>query len=173
MFVILLLLFTIIPVAEIFVLIRVGQAIGTWDTIGLVLITGILGAYAVRTQGRALFNKVETQWQRGEFPTGTLVDGLLIFIGGILLITPGLITDTMGLGMVLPPTRFLFIKTLGRLFHLAIQLGAIRVKAHDPFSGQWKDVYQDASRQNRPLKEANVIDFDSFKSQHHNPSDSD
>ena len=166
---VLLLLFTVVPVAELFILIQVGQVIGTWDTVGLVLVTGLFGAYAAQTQGRAFLRELEAQLQRGQFPTNSLVHGLLIFVGGILLITPGLITDAVGLGMIFPTTRPLFVRGLTRFFDRGIRLGKIRVQTHyrDPFSGdQWRDVSPDTQQPKRSLKEADVIDLDSFKNQH-------
>ena len=165
---ILLLLFTTIPVAEIFILIRMGQIIGVWDTVGLVLITGTIGAYAAQTQGRSLLQKFETQLQRGEPPANSLAHGLLVFVGGILLITPGLITDIVGLSMIFPLTRPLFIIAMKKFFRHGIRLGKIRVQTHygDSSSNRkWKDVNPETPDPNHPLKKADVIDIDSFKNQ--------
>ena len=96
MLLILILLLTTIPIIEIFLLLQVGEAIGTWNTVGIVIFTGLLGAYALRTQGRAIFRRLELKLYRGELPTNPIVHSLFILIGGILMITPGLLTDLVG-----------------------------------------------------------------------------
>ena len=164
MLLILLLLFTIIPVAELFILIQVGKAIGAWDTVAIVLVTGIFGAYAAQTQGRAILRRLEAQLQRGDFPADSLVHGLLILTGGILLVTPGLMTDAVGLCMIFPPTRPFFVRGLEKCFRHGIRLGKIRVQTHyvDPFG---RNVGPNAQEKPRPLKDADIIDMDSFKNQ--------
>lgn len=98
----LVLLFTVVPVFELWLLIEIGRAIGTWSTIILVLGTGILGASLAKTQGLVIFHKIRLSLSQGRLPTQELISGLCVLIGGILLITPGLLTDVIGLILLLP-----------------------------------------------------------------------
>ena len=113
---ILFLLFTIVPIIELFLLIQVGQVIGAWDTVLIVIITGILGAYMARAQGMAIIANTQKQLAQGQIPTDPIVNGFLVFIGGLLLITPGFVTDLFGLSLVFPWTRKLYIKSVKTFF---------------------------------------------------------
>ena len=154
----LLFVFTIIPVTELFLLIEVGRWIGTWNTIFLVLFTGVIGAYAAQFQGRSLLRRLHLQLQKGEIPTQALLHGGLVFLGGVFLVAPGLITDALGLCMILPFSRPIFAKGLLMLFQNGIQ---VRVRTHnkDDF-----DLWEADKPKPKPLK-ADVIRLDSFKKQ--------
>ena len=104
----LLLLFIITPIAEMALLIELGKHFGTWHTIGLIVITGIIGASLAKNQGLGVYRNIQQSLYMGELPHNHLIEGLLIFIGGALLITPGILTDGVGFLLVLPPTRRLF-----------------------------------------------------------------
>lgn len=108
MFFILLVLFIGIPLAELALLIEVGQRIGVLATVFLVILTGFAGAYLTKMQGFSILFQIRGQLQRGEFPGDSLIEGGLILAGGLTLLTPGLITDTLGFLCLLPPTRFYF-----------------------------------------------------------------
>lgn len=97
--------FTLIPVAEIYLLITIGGYIGAVNTILIVIITGFSGAYLARHQGMQTMLRVRESLQAGVMPSGELVDAMLIFIAGVLLLTPGFITDIAGLLLLFPPTR--------------------------------------------------------------------
>ncbi len=105
MFLKLFLAFTLIPVAEIYLLITVGGYIGAMNTVLLVILTGFSGAYLARIQGMQTMFRVRESLQQGVMPSGDLVDALLIFIAGIVLLTPGFITDVAGILLLFPPTR--------------------------------------------------------------------
>lgn len=105
MFLRLFLLFTIIPMIEIYVLIKVGQHIGAFNTIGFIILTGIVGAYLARAQGFYIIAKIQSELQRGQMPTDSLTDGLIILVGAVLLVTPGFVTDTIGFVLLIPQTR--------------------------------------------------------------------
>jgi UPF0716 protein FxsA len=109
MFFRLFLLFTIIPLIEIWVLIQVGQRIGAFDTIALIVLSGIIGAWLARSQGFHIIAKIQHELSQGQMPTDSLTDGLIIFAGAILLITPGFVTDVMGFVLLVPQTR-IFVK---------------------------------------------------------------
>lgn len=105
MFRFLLLLFIIVPIVEIYFLIAVGKIIGVWPTVGLVILTAVMGTYLLRRQGLATLQKLQATTQRGEFPAETLLEGIFLLIGGVLLLTPGFFTDAFGFACLLPPTR--------------------------------------------------------------------
>ncbi len=104
----LLLLFIITPIVEMALLIELGKHFGTWHTIGLIVITGIIGASLAKNQGLGIYRNIQQSLYMGELPHNHLIEGLLILIGGALLITPGILTDGVGFLLVLPPTRRLF-----------------------------------------------------------------
>ncbi len=101
----LILLFTFVPIIELMLLIRLGVRIGALNAILVVLVTGILGALLVRWQGLAVLSRIRSDLGLGIVPTRELFDGALVLIGGLLLLTPGLITDAIGLGLLVPITR--------------------------------------------------------------------
>lgn len=102
MFVRLLLLFTVVPLLELFLLLQIGRLVGPVPTIGLVLVTGALGAWLARSQGLQVLQRARGQWSQGEMPTEALVDGVLIFVAGAVLLTPGLLTDLAGFFLLTP-----------------------------------------------------------------------
>jgi UPF0716 protein FxsA len=106
----LLLLFTVVPLVELALLIKLGSHIGVLDTILLIIFTGAAGAILVRTAGIQCLFTVRQQLQSGKFPADELCNGLLILIAGALLITPGLLTDVAGFALLVPPVRAM-IKT--------------------------------------------------------------
>ena len=97
--------FTLIPVAEIYLLISIGGHIGAMNTVLLVIMTGFAGAYLARLQGIQTMYRVRESLQQGIMPSGELLDALLIFIAGVVLLTPGFITDIAGILLLLPPVR--------------------------------------------------------------------
>jgi len=101
----LILIFTIIPFIELSLLIEVGTHIGTLNTIMLVIITGILGAFMARIAGLSVLFKIQENLRAGIFPADELFDGVLILIAGALLITPGLLTDALGFLLLFSPGR--------------------------------------------------------------------
>lgn len=105
---VLFLLFIGVPIAEIAVLIQAGEWIGLWPTVGLVILTAVAGAALARAEGRAAMARLATSVEDGATPIGPLLDAAAIFIGAIMLLTPGFITDTLGLSLLFRPTRFLW-----------------------------------------------------------------
>lgn len=97
--------FTIIPVLELYILIEVGSYLGALNTIMVVIVTGFVGAYLARLQGFQTMNRVRESLNRGEMPTEGLIDALLILVAGIVLLTPGFLTDIAGLLILIPQTR--------------------------------------------------------------------
>ncbi len=111
MFLYLLLLFTIIPILELAVLLYVGRAIGIWPTITAVLLTGVAGAALAKHQGFYVLQEIKRDTSRGILPADRLMDGALVLAGGLMLLTPGFITDFAGFLFLIPFTRS-FIKNI-------------------------------------------------------------
>ena len=105
MFALIALAFIVLPMIEIFVLIQVGHVIGALNTIGLVLLVSIVGAWLTKHEGLWVLTRLREQLNAGRMPTNELVDGALILAGGMLLIVPGFVTDAFGLLLLFPPTR--------------------------------------------------------------------
>jgi UPF0716 protein FxsA len=103
----LVLLFIAVPIAELAVIIQVGQAIGVWWTIALLVFDSLFGAWLMRHQGRAAWRRFNEAVQGGRIPAREVLDGALVIFGGALLLTPGFITDIFGLILLIPPTRAL------------------------------------------------------------------
>jgi UPF0716 protein FxsA len=113
MFWILFFLFTVLPVLEIAILIKIGTIIGPWNTVLLTIAISAVGAAVARRQGAKVMLRIQENLNRSVMPSQELIDGLMIFMGGVLLFTPGLITDTIGLIFLFPLSRT-FIKYLVR-----------------------------------------------------------
>ncbi|MEX1310454.1 MAG: FxsA family protein [Candidatus Sulfomarinibacteraceae bacterium] len=114
MFLRLFLLFTLVPLLELYLLIRIGEVVGVWFTVGLVVLTGALGAALARFEGLRVLGRVREEWGQGRVPTRELLDGLLILIAGAVLLTPGLITDCLGFFLLSPPGRALVRRAVTR-----------------------------------------------------------
>ena len=97
--------FTIIPVVEIYLLIEIGSAFGVFTSIALVVFTGFLGAYLARIQGLQTLFRIQESLREGRMPSAELLDALLIGIAGLVLLTPGFLTDTVGFVLLIPSTR--------------------------------------------------------------------
>ncbi len=105
MFGILLTLFIVVPIVELFILVTVGQEIGTMNTIAIVIITGIVGASFAKSQGAQIIHKIRGTMNQGQVPGRELLQGVMILAGGIMLLTPGFLTDLLGLSLLFPFTR--------------------------------------------------------------------
>ena len=110
--------FTIIPVSEIYILIAIGGQIGILPSIGLVILTGIIGASLARSQGLQTLGRIRYNLQQGLVPGEELLNALLIAIAGIVLLTPGFLTDAAGLFLLIPATRTLCREWLKRRIEL-------------------------------------------------------
>lgn len=116
MFARLLILFTVVPLVELALLIKLGNVIGLWPTIFIVIATGVLGAALARSQGTQVIGAIRAEVAQGRPPTESLINGLLVLVGGVVLLTPGLLTDLLGFSLLIPFTRDRFKKRLqGRL----------------------------------------------------------
>ena len=102
-----LLLFIVLPVAEIYVIVKVGEAIGILPTLALLIVDGFVGAALARSQGAAAWRRFNEALSAGRIPAKEVVDGAMVIMGGAFLLAPGFITDVIGLLLLLPPTRAL------------------------------------------------------------------
>ena len=111
----LILLFIVLPIAEIYVIIKVGEAIGVLPTIALLIVDGFVGAALARSQGRAAWARFNLALSEGRVPAREVLDGAMIIVGGAFLLAPGFITDVIGLMLVLPFTRAIFRGIVSRM----------------------------------------------------------
>ena len=105
-------LFLVIPFIELWLLIKVGSAIGALATILLLILSGFFGMYLLRHQGLSTLAKFQRDMQAGQRPAQALLEGSMMLLGGLLFIIPGFFTDIVGLILLLPPTRYLLVKFL-------------------------------------------------------------
>jgi UPF0716 protein FxsA len=127
MFFALLLLFILIPVIEIALLIEVGSMIGTGNTIAVIFLTAVIGAYMVKHEGLGVMYRIQQNMNQGTFPAEEMIDGMMILVSGALLLTPGFFTDTIGFLMVIPFTRALIKGIARRVIEKKISSGDIRI----------------------------------------------
>ncbi len=102
----LLLLFVAFPVAEFTVTMKVAAHIGLWDTVILLVFSAFWGTYLAKHQGMVVMSRIQACLAQGRVPTQEMLDGFLVFLGGVLFVFPGFISDIMGLVLVFPPTRW-------------------------------------------------------------------
>ncbi|WP_226680343.1 FxsA family protein [Sutcliffiella horikoshii] len=114
MFRILLALIIVVPALEIWLLITAGKLIGAIPTIMLIILTGVLGAWLAKYQGVSALRSAQQKMNSGQMPGDVIIDGLCILIGGVVLLTPGFITDAIGFALLLPPTRNLIKPSIMR-----------------------------------------------------------
>jgi UPF0716 protein FxsA len=112
---VLVLAFVVVPVAEIYLLIQVGQVIGGWWTVVLLLASGFLGGYLVKHEGARAWRALQTALAERRMPARELADGALVLVGGTLLLTPGFLSDVAGFACILPVTRPLMRRVLTRI----------------------------------------------------------
>jgi UPF0716 protein FxsA len=110
----LILLFIVVPVAELYVIIKVGELIGVLPTLILLLADALLGSWLLKHQGRGAWRRFNEALAARRFPGREVVDGALIIVGGTLLLTPGFLTDVVGVFLLLPPTRAITRRLLKR-----------------------------------------------------------
>src|SRR3954469_23908360 len=117
-------LFIVVPIAELYVIIQVGEAIGALPTIALLIADSILGSLLMRTQGRSAWRRFNMALAEGRIPHREVLDGALVIFGGALLLTPGFLTDILGAILLVPPTRALVRKVLVRRYGSRLVAGA-------------------------------------------------
>ncbi|MCP4002797.1 MAG: FxsA family protein [bacterium] len=123
----LLLLFIVLPAVELGLLIEIGGYIGTPATIGLIVVTGIVGAALARRQGLRVIGEIQRELAEGRLPASSLMDGLMILIASALLVTPGVLTDVFGFLCLMPGFRSLVKRSLKARFEAAAREGRVHV----------------------------------------------
>lgn len=121
------LIFVLVPVIELTILIKVGSLIGILNTVAIILLTALIGAYMVRLEGLGVLSRIQQNMQEGVFPTEELIDGGMILVAGALLLTPGFFTDTVGFLMVVPGSRNLIKKMARRYIEKRVSRGTIHI----------------------------------------------
>lgn len=129
------LLFTIVPLIELYLLLKLGNYIGVIATIGVVIGTGIAGGLLAKGQGMAVLRQARWELDQGRIPAESLFDGALVLIAGTMLITPGLITDCLGLSFLIPWTRRAFKSWLRKKLQEKISRGEIQAYTHFGWRG--------------------------------------
>ncbi|WP_434357192.1 membrane protein FxsA [Parasalinivibrio latis] len=142
MFPILLLAFIAVPIIEIALFIQVGGILGLWPTIALVLITAFVGASLVRSQGLQTLMSVQQRLQQGELPAQQIVEGVMLAVAGVLLLTPGFMTDAMGMTILLPAPRAAIAKYL---------MSRVKVNTMSPGGFQQGGFYQQGPFEQDPF----------------------
>jgi UPF0716 protein FxsA len=110
----LILIFVLVPLAELYVIFKVGDAIGIPLTLAILVADSLIGSLLLKSQGRAVWNRFNETMRAGRIPHQEVVDGVLVIFGGAFLITPGFLTDIVGILLLLPPTRAGFRKLVQR-----------------------------------------------------------
>jgi UPF0716 protein FxsA len=150
----LIVLFIVVPIAELYVIIQVGEAIGLWPTLALLLADALLGSFLLKHQGRGAWRRFNEALAQRRFPGKEVVDGLLIVVGGTLLLAPGFLTDIVGLLLLIPPTRavvrgLLRRFTVGRFMVVGMPGGS--GAARGPSGGPARDYDFDATAEEVPV----------------------
>lgn len=132
------LLFVVIPLLELYLLIQLGQWVGLGPTLALVIATGLGGAFLARREGWRAFRRFGAAAARGEVPTDAALDGLAVLVGGAFLLTPGVLTDVVGFGLLLPPVRALFKRRVVSSLKARVATGGIQFLFYGPAAGVWR-----------------------------------
>ena len=127
MFLRLFLLFTLVPALELYFIIKVGQAIGAFNTLLIIIFTGILGAFYARQQGVRVMTNIHWEMSEGRLPGDELINGAMLLVGGAFLITPGFLTDITGFALIFPLTRDMIKGSVTEFMRRRIERGDVRI----------------------------------------------
>lgn len=152
MFGLLLLAFLVVPLVELYVIIQVAGGLGVLETIGLLILVSVVGAWLVKFQGLSILRSIQKQLAGGQMPGDSLIDGGLVLFAGALMLTPGFVTDSFGVLLLLPPTRAPIRGLLKRRF-----TGRITTLAGGSFTPE-------APPGERPSRHDGVVDVDGRES---------
>ena len=142
MFSLLFMLFVGVPLVELWLLLEVGERVGAMPTVALVIGTGILGANLARREGMRTIEKINGAMAQGQMPQEALLDGLAIFLGGTLLLTPGILTDVLGFSLLFPLTRPFLLAMVSGWMQKKMQSGHASVTFHQSGFGVGPDLNQ-------------------------------
>lgn len=113
--------FTIIPFVELYILFQLADLTSPLTALTIVILTGIVGAFIAKREGLYIFKQTQNQLAQGQLPKDTLIEGLCVLIGGILLLTPGILTDLFGFSLLFPITRIIYRETIKKHFKTKVQ----------------------------------------------------
>jgi UPF0716 protein FxsA len=138
----LIVLFLVVPIVEITIIVAVAGQLGVLPTVGLLLVVSVAGGWLVRREGVGLLNRVRDELGRGELPAAGMVDGVLLLVGGALMLTPGFLTDAIGLLLLVPPMRALVRAGLLRRFQRRLEAtfavpGSVFAAGATPGGASW------------------------------------
>lgn len=160
----LLLAFVAVPIIEIALFIQVGGAIGTWPTLGIVVLTAVIGTMLMRAQGALAMQDLQRSFNELRDPTEPLAHGAMILVAGVLLLTPGFFTDALGLALLIPQMRRAVLAYLrSRIQVHSVHFGPEGPRPHDPYDprrparddvidGEFQEVDDDATRVEPPKR---------------------
>lgn len=117
MFARLLTLFIVLPFVELTLMLLLGKYTDWWVPIVFIVVTGFLGSYLARTQGMVVYRRIQSELAQGRMPTDAMIDGALVFVAGVMLISPGVLTDIFGITAMIPPIRAFYRRQLVAWFH--------------------------------------------------------
>jgi len=140
----LMLVLTVVPLLELYLLVRLSEWTSFWFTVLVILGTGAVGAVIARMQGLMVLRRMQWELSEGRVPTGSILDGVMILVAAALLVTPGLLTDTVGFVLLAPPGRAFLRKLLRRWLKRQIDRGRVRFFTHmgfGPFSDEPPPAY--------------------------------
>ncbi len=133
-------LFIIVPFVELFILLRLAEMTSPLTTFAIIIVTGVLGAYFAKQQGRLVIDAISRDVNSGKAPAKSLVNGLCVLIGGILLLTPGILTDILGFALVFPLTRLFFAQFILLKFSGMVKNGSVNIYTSNSGFGGFNDV---------------------------------
>jgi UPF0716 protein FxsA len=132
-----LLILALLPLLELYVLIKIGSYLGAFNTIALIIVSALLGLVLVRIEGLRTLHQIRQCTAQGIVPAEEMLDGVLIFVGGILFVIPGVLTDVAALVLLIPPTRNMFKRWLRRRFDRMVASGNVRLQYHGRMPGDY------------------------------------
>jgi UPF0716 protein FxsA len=150
-----------VPILEVLLLIEVSDRIGAWNTFSLVLASCFLGIWCTRREGREVLFQLRKETARGVLPGESLLHGILVFLGGLLLIIPGFITDVVGFVLLIPYTRNIVAIRLKDWLQKSMAAGKIQVRTYNAGGfTSYRSNYDSAPFADKEIREAKVIDIE-------------
>jgi UPF0716 protein FxsA len=146
-------LFTIVPALEFYLLYSIGGQIGAGNTFLIIIITGIVGASLAKSQGLSIIQKVQSELAQGQVPGKQLAHGFLVFGGGLLLLTPGFLTDILGFSMVIPGSRHVIVAFLSQYVTSGIAKGTMKFSSMNSKGGNAFYYSSQSSNSQNPMQE--------------------
>jgi len=130
------LLFTALPALEFYLLFKIGSVIGALETFVIIILTGVIGAFLAKSQGLTILSQIQSEVSKKQIPAKHILHGFLVFGGGLLLLTPGFLTDIIGFSMVIPGTRHIIAGWISFLIRQGIFKGSIHFMSTSTFKSR-------------------------------------